>query len=443
MVKLSGDYHHTSKYEQYRRDQFPSNPEIRPYMDELRDEFSAITLFALAVCKEKSEYDRVRRFVEHASESSGKYGLFLIPNEFDLSPELQMFTHFPAVAKVAEIDKWPGVVFWTRNGSCTFANIDKAEELFHQVKPLLPFDSRAVGETIRQFDSASEKKKKLLHLSDLHFGHARSAKTEALLLSYVTGIVRAENISRIVITGDLFHQPLEAHATAFRSFYNSLTLLTGKEPIIVPGNHDRKLFGNFRWSLQQLADLQWSNIVVDDTLEMIFLCFDSSRNAKYARGRVDSDYLLSLGTALQTKLANNQELKRYLKVSLVHHHPFSFSVDSLENSKLLELFGKSLEDFLLMEDAGQFIQWCALRGSPLILHGHKHVPFHAVGEVFLENDSIKVNSVGCGSSTGIDGPLSINIITCDGTRWSTRFLIDRGDASGLNEHSLQIRSYSA
>ena len=150
-------------------------------------------------------------------------------------------------------------------------------------------------------------------------------------------------------------------------------MLTGKDPIVIPGNHDRKLFGNFKWSLEQLADLEWSNLFVDDESRVVFFCFDSTKGADFARGRVDRDQLLAVGTAYQTRLVNSPELRSYLKIALVHHHPFSFELPPSGAWKVLKKIGIKEEDFLRMEEADKFVSWCGRRGATLILHGHKHV----------------------------------------------------------------------
>ena len=88
--------------------------------------FCSIQLFALGVCgcdgeskDSREERSSIFRFIWNAAETSLACGanrnraLFMIPNSYIYkTPKLELLSHFPPVTKVAEIDRWPGVIFW-------------------------------------------------------------------------------------------------------------------------------------------------------------------------------------------------------------------------------------------------------------------------------------------------------------------------------------------
>jgi 3',5'-cyclic AMP phosphodiesterase CpdA len=253
-------------------------------------------------------------------------------------------------------------------------------------------------------------------------------------------------VNQIVITGDLFDQPKRRHAQQYRNFAHQLHLLTGKAPIVIPGNHDQRIFGNailgIGRRLRQLTDLSWREVVVDSEARIAFFCFDSSRTGDLARGCVDQDQLLKMATEYEVSNAN-QALDGYLKVALVHHHPYPYVPD--KETPIIDPRGwVGRESFIEFRDSGRFLSWCASRGVGLILHGHKHIPRLIVDQVLDESSDgaayRQLTTVGCGSTLGANGSaMSFNIIEWDpeSSSWSTQFMIDRGDGSGFRSAALQ------
>jgi DNA repair exonuclease SbcCD nuclease subunit len=279
----------------------------------------------------------------------------------------------------------------------------------------------------------------LLHLSDVHFGNEDAANNEAYLSGHLDGILN--EVDRVVITGDLFNAPQREQAIAFRNFRASLHRRTKKNPIVIPGNHDQKWMGNFGSPLGELSKLEWSSLVCDDDLGAVFFCFDSSRDADLARGRVTKQQMLDVATQFVTECSSRREIENYLPIALVHHHPFSFetSKETLIARGLAHM-GITDELFLRMDDAESFIAWCARRAIPLILHGHKHVPRYVKQAVSVPDSSTfeqrDIVAVGCGSSLGAESkPLSYNLLSwdCRSKRWSIAFFADHGDGSGFSE----------
>jgi hypothetical protein len=95
-----------------------------------------------------------------------------------------------------------------------------------------------------------------------------------------------------------------------------------------------------------------------------------------------------------------------------------------------------------MHDADSFVRWCAMRGATLILHGHKHVPYHASTKVKVRQTEVTIDSVGCGSSTAIDSPLNLNILSYSRGLWGVRSMLDLGDGSGLFDQAIQVKEVS-
>jgi 3',5'-cyclic AMP phosphodiesterase CpdA len=262
-------------------------------------------------------------------------------------------------------------------------------------------------------------------------------------------MVSLKKVNQVVITGDLFDQPRQRHAQQYRNFTQQLQLMSGKPPIIVPGNHDQRIFGNAVFGigrrLRELADLEWGDVVIDDDGQMAFFCFDSSRTGDLARGRVDQDQLLRMATAYEMKNAG-QRLDSYLKVALVHHHPYAYA--TYKETPIIDPRGwVGRESFIASQDSEKFLDWCATRGVELILHGHKHVPRlivdHVLDKASDGHTYQQITTVGCGSTLGAnDSAMSFNLIEWDpgSGNWNTQFMIDRGDGSGFRSVALQSQA---
>jgi hypothetical protein len=99
-----------------------------------------------------------------------------------------------------------------------------------------------------------------------------------------------------------------------------------------------------------------------------------------------------------------------------------------------------------MDDAEEFLSWCAARNIPLILHGHKHVQRHAQQYVIYGNEQVgrrsrEIAAIGCGTSLGAEGmALSYNIITWDAAsgQWGVSFYADPGDGSGFSRQMVAL-----
>lgn len=286
----------------------------------------------------------------------------------------------------------------------------------------------------------------LLQLSDLHFGasavtNRKLSYVEQHLRDRIDAIRSIGGIVQPVITGDLMDTPNKENLEEFEAFRNRLTDHSKTDVICIPGNHDMRKKG-FLWKkLEALADLEWKSVVASDVCKVVFLCFDTSRDAKLAQGRITDDQFLEVATGL-TELRRRGNYSDYISVALTHHHPFSTRDDEIDT---LPFLGIREERFLRMENGDHLVRWCASNGVPLILHGHKHKPRFVGQEIEFEGRTRLVRAVGCGSSFGIEGkPLSFNWITWQPNtkQWTVSFFADPGDGSGFQEKRLAIGAQS-
>jgi len=390
-------------------------------------------LFGLAV--RRGANSELNAFVQDAAYASKGHAIYLIPDEIPLS--FEVLDPFPAIALLAEQpDKWPGVLYWSRRGVAAFCSLSDARVVHSQALELFRQPQADLGAKIDQLLETHQSigsSKRLLHLSDLHFGTTRALKNQAYLLAKLAKLI--PDVHRIVITGDLMQNPTEQDALNYKNFQSSLVRM-GKDPIRIPGNHDQKWLGNFGSSLKEMAGIEWTKLVVDDDLCCVFLGFDSARDTRFARGKVTSDQLMDVATMLDTRSISSPEMENYLRVALVHHHPFTFeTAGETLIQRGLRYLGLSDERFLRFDDADKFLAWCAGRGIPLVLHGHKHVQRHVRHRVSNgKGGGLDITAVGCGTSLGAeDQPLSYNIVTWDShsRQWAASFFSDPGDGSGF------------
>lgn len=423
----------------------PTPEALEEVLRELRLLFSAFPLFGLPIYggSPNTIFDNL---VGTIAYSTGSRALVLIPeNDGQSSKRNEFLDPFPALRPlVEELGERPGMLFWTPDGTAAYAPVNEAGLLFANLLIALQDGTDDDIRKILLSRRNSTKSKTILHLSDLHLGTARAAQNQTLLIQQLEEIVPI--VDRVVITGDLFDQPRESYAVHFDNFNYILRNLCKKQPIVVPGNHDQKNWGNLAPDLRMVADLDWRKVVIDDEMQTVFLCFDSSINANLARGKVTEEQRANVAKefgALRStarKHGAKNDCTSYLKVALLHHHPISFQSDAKSPlNRVLSLFGISDEQFLQMENGEEFIDWCARMGVPLILHGHKHFPRHAsrIVNVPLPSGTAyyrEVNVVGCGTSLGAENkPMSYNLLRWDhkGQRWGVTIYSGPADGSGF------------
>lgn len=399
-------------------------PAVGRLLENLRSEFADYPLYALAV----GVGERVRTVArELASAPMHGQMLVLIPEHGTSERNMEVLDPVPAfsVALHAAPD-WPGFQFWTQTGASAFARLDEAPDLVRRLRdamydgrrprPFPPFPSNSGFDyVLREWSKRTARRyRRLLHLSDLHFGTTDAAENQALLDAELREVV--QNVDRVVITGDLFNTPKKDYATLFTNFKNNITHLAGgREPISITGNHDQRMIGLFGEDYKQVALIGSRKILVDDQCEMIFVCFNSSEKGSLARGRITNSQFRQLGGDYRTLTSARQKLKQYLPIVLVHHHPFSFDVppETLVQ-RAFAAIGLRDESFLAMVDAADLHKWCLDWKIRTILHGHKHRARYMEREISKGADRINLTAIGCGSSLGAEGaPVSYNMLEWD------------------------------
>jgi UDP-2,3-diacylglucosamine pyrophosphatase LpxH len=404
-------------------------------LEPLRSEFSDYPLYALAV----GGGDRLRAQARRLAEMP-LYGqmLVLIPVQEGSRRNFEVLDPVPVFSRALhEVQQWPGFLFWTTNGVSTFAAADDAERLAHELRDvsersiprrrprrrwpefgsMVPFD-----DVLRRHANASRPQpRRLLHISDLHFGTNHALENQALLEAELREVV--SKVDRVVITGDLIDSPKPEFAAMFSNFKNGLThVARGREPIVIPGNHDQRIFGNIGRAFEQIALVGSRKVVVDDDCGMVFVGFNSSERGSFARGKIPSSQFRALGGEYRTLTTARPELKRYLPLVLVHHHPFSFAVPpETWVQRAFRMFGLREETFLEMVNAGDLHCWCADWDIRTILHGHKHKARYVErGVTRSDGTGMNLTAIGCGSSLGAEGsPVSYNLLDWDpaAQRW--------------------------
>ena len=407
---------------------------VERLLEELRSELSDYPLFALAVGRGNDLREAAKNLAR-----APMYGqlLVLIPEEDWTKRNFEVLDPIPAfsVALHAAAD-WPGIVFWTANGASAFAPLERVEELrrelesglhngrrrrhFHEFRGAGNFDAILRGWKY----SSPARSRRLLHLSDLHFGTNDATLNQPLLNAELRDVV--QSVDRVVITGDLFDTPDENYATLFRTFRDNITHLAGgREPISITGNHDQRMIGLFGDNYKQVALIGSTKIIVDENCKMVFICFNSSVKGSFARGKITSPQFRQLGAEYRTLTAARPELKEYLPIVLVHHHPFSFDVrPDTWVQRALSAVGLRDESFLEMVDAEDLHRWCLDWKIKTILHGHKHKARYLEREVKRDGERMALTAIGCGSSLGAEGSaVSYNMLEWapESQRWVASF----------------------
>jgi predicted phosphodiesterase len=396
--------------------------------------FSQFRLYAMLLTQSWSCEDVSRELRTAAARLaySGEDVLVLFPKGGGVRNRYALDALPAFSAAMAQQERWPGLLFWTQHGAAAFASEATA------IEAAATFSRGLTGQTDADLDRAIDRladraPRRILHLSDLHFGSKHASINAGFVEAELSEV--AKSASRVVITGDLIETPKDESADSFLRFAGALYRATAKPVIVVPGNHDQRWHGNalgrLGQDLTQVAQLSWSSHVIDDAMQTAFLCFNSSLTGNLARGETDDRQRTRVAADHRTALAARPELRDYLTVALIHHHPYSFETTGTTwFQRALMSMRLSDEPTLKMIDAEAFIDWCARWRVSAILHGHKHVPRYESRIVTPEGaPAHEVTAIGCGSTLGAEGsPLSYCLLSWDplAARWSSTFYESRG-----------------
>lgn len=190
--------------------------------------------------------------------------------------------------------------------------------------------------------------RKLIHLSDLHFGRIHTPTLEPLI-----DAVRAAEPDLVCISGDLTQRALTVEFEEARDFLARLP----HPQIIVPGNHDvpmHNLFDRFVKPLNKYKvyiDENPDPIYHDE--EMVVVGINTARSLTIKDGRVSEDQIFRV----------EQKLRRLHRSGLtkvvVSHHPFDLPTRFRDE----DLVGRARRAMVRL----------AGTGVDLFLSGHFHI----------------------------------------------------------------------
>jgi predicted phosphodiesterase len=405
----------------------------------LRKLFTGYSVYALVLptYDDQSYDEQARLFREIALLTEGD-GLALMPRE---SGELfDVLEPFPALRALAEMPvEPPAVVFWSGLGAACALELEPARAFFHDtlLKQLragtTEKEKRAEINRLILDQSAKAGIKRVLHISDLHFGDQTSDSSRRYIKSHLDNILCG--IDRVVVTGDLFNSPDATLRNQFLDFRSDVERMTNKELILIPGNHDVRPRGNavpgvLPPNYEFIVDIGLVPLLVDDDLCCVFFCFNSVEEGNLARGCVTASQRMRMAALFNEECARRRrrgaaDIDKYIKIALVHHHPFTYeTIPTARYDKMLRKVTGDEDSFTRLEDADEFVSWCAEKGVSIILHGHKHVPYHIQADVEVDGRIRTMMVVGCGSTTGAEGSaLCYDVVSLNPTtrRWGVTF----------------------
>ena len=189
--------------------------------------------------------------------------------------------------------------------------------------------------------------RKIVHLSDVHFGTADFAVAELVIKK-----INALGPDVVVVSGDLTQRARSVEFQQAKAFLERLP-----EPqIVIPGNHDIPLHNVFDRFFRPLD--KFRRFITDDLRpvfiddEIAIIGINTARSMTIKGGRINNDQIEDI----RSKMCGLD--KRMLKI-VVSHHPFDLPKGADEN----DIVGRA-------EKAMPRISDC---GGDVFLSGHLHV----------------------------------------------------------------------
>jgi len=283
--------------------------------------------------------------------------------------------------------------------------------------------------SVFQPERKSEEKVVIAHISDLHFKSGTNPQ-EAVWKALVQDLTRQDTkIDILAVTGDVIDSSVGDNldetgvSTALQSVKQYLldlcTALTVDPQsclLVVPGNHDFRMKGLI-WK-DYLFDLFFREFAEQFTSRLLLplgislFVFDSNtrdRSVAFATGLVSEADLVD-HAALTENISPEHKVfwGSSTRVVLVHHHPMPIAPTQHRGG--LNTGG---EEFMLLKNAGLFMEQMVRTRMDLILHGHRHYPaFSRVSFPTTEGPEHSIAIVAAGSvGKNDDHPFSYNLIT--------------------------------
>ncbi|HKR10421.1 MAG TPA: metallophosphoesterase family protein [Pyrinomonadaceae bacterium] len=228
--------------------------------------------------------------------------------------------------------------------------------------------------------------RRILHLSDLHFG-----RINPVLIDPLMKIVREIDPHLVAISGDLTQRARSYQFQQARTFLDALP----QPQIVVPGNHDIPLHNLFARFFEPLTkyrryittDLQ----PVYEDEEMVIVGVNTARSSVFKGGRINESQV----DRLREKFCS---FGRGVVKAVVTHHPF----DLPEGHSGRDLVGR----------AKMAMTGLAQCGADLFLAGHLHVSHTGHTKRYnIEGHSALVVQAGTATSTRERGEVnSFNLL---------------------------------
>lgn len=224
--------------------------------------------------------------------------------------------------------------------------------------------------------------KKLVHISDLHFGTERNGIVDALIVD-----IQAINPDIIIVSGDLTQRARHSQFQQARIF---LDQLSSSKVLCVPGNHDIALYNLIERFFYPYA--KYKNYIANDICmnvlqdEIAVLGINSTTPYKSMGGYVTDEQLAAVGRFFKDH--SNSKVKM-----IVMHHNLIKS-----------------ERHKIINDSEKIIAAFAACNVNIILSGHIHAP-HI--EKLKNNDlahHMYIVTAGTAISTRTTLPNSFNVL---------------------------------
>jgi 3',5'-cyclic AMP phosphodiesterase CpdA len=189
--------------------------------------------------------------------------------------------------------------------------------------------------------------RKIVHLSDLHFGRVNPSLIDPLIRT-----VREVGPNVVAISGDLTQRARSHQFQQARTFLDALP----KPQIIVPGNHDIPLHNVFARFLEPLT--KYKRYITDDLQpvyedeEVVIIGVNTARSLVFKGGRINESQV----GRLREKFCS---LENGVVKVVVTHHPFDLP--------------EGYDERALVGRARMAMTGLAECGADLFLAGHLHV----------------------------------------------------------------------